>query len=169
VATNLCAGVYSYTITDLLGCQISQTYTLTQPPLTSLSLSETDVTCNGACNGSATVTPSGGVPPFTYTWTPGSPIGQGTSSISNLCPGTYSVNTKDANGCSNNGSIAITEPLPITPNVSSVIRPVTASATDLSALRLPVAQGLIRLPCKARVALLPALLRSQAYVRALTL
>lgn len=121
LATSLCAGAYSYTITDILGCQIAQTFTLTQPPLTSLSMSKTDVTCNGACNGSATVTPSGGVSPFTYTWSPGSPVGQGTSSISSLCPGTYSVNTKDNNGCPNSASIVITEPLPITPNVSSVI------------------------------------------------
>lgn len=120
-AVNLCAGVYSYTITDILGCQVSQSYTITQPPTISLTMSKTDVTCNGACNGTASVTVTGGVSPFTYTWSPGSPVGQGTSAISGLCPGTYVVNTKDNNNCPNSASVVITQPPPITPNVSSVI------------------------------------------------
>ncbi|MBS1636544.1 MAG: gliding motility-associated C-terminal domain-containing protein [Bacteroidetes bacterium] len=121
VATNLCAGVYTYTITDALACTIAQSYTITEPPLISLAISHTDVTCNGLCNGTASVTASGGVSPFTYTWSPGNPTGQGTSQITNLCPATYTVNTKDANGCANTGTVTITQPSTITPNVSSVI------------------------------------------------
>jgi hypothetical protein len=49
--------------------------------------------------GSATVTASGGVPAYTYTWGP--TPGSGTS-ISGLGVGSYSVIVADAQGCSSN-------------------------------------------------------------------
>ncbi|TAL60057.1 MAG: T9SS type A sorting domain-containing protein [Bacteroidetes bacterium] len=44
---------------------------------------------NSACSGigSATVTPAGGIPPYTYQWSNGAT----TSAVSNLSPGTYTV------------------------------------------------------------------------------
>jgi gliding motility-associated-like protein len=66
----------------------------TPPPSTLTASSVTgDATC-GNCDGTATVTPAGGVPPYTYTWntTPA----QTTPTATNLCPGTYVVTVKDA-------------------------------------------------------------------------
>ncbi|WP_367771051.1 endonuclease [Flavobacterium sp. WC2421] len=52
-----------------------------------------DITCNGEANGTASVSVSGGIAPYTYTWN----IGEitNTNSISNLDAGTYSVTVKD--------------------------------------------------------------------------
>lgn len=64
-------------------------------PLTATQ-SQTPPTCLVGCNGTATVTPSGGVTPYTYVWT-GSASTTGTAS--GLCPGaTLSVTVTDAIG-----------------------------------------------------------------------
>lgn len=61
-------------------------------------------TCFGACNGSASVTITNGVGPYTYSWS----NGQTTASISNLCAGNYAVTVTAANGCSDSESFTIT-------------------------------------------------------------
>jgi len=62
----------------------------------SASLSNTSrPTCYGLCNGSATVTASGGVPPYYYHWN--STI-KDTCTIANLCEGNYSVTVTDSGG-----------------------------------------------------------------------
>ena len=58
----------------------------------------------GQCNGSATATASAGTPPYTYLWNNGM---QTTASITNLCPGTYTVMTTDFNGCIAQASITL--------------------------------------------------------------
>ncbi|MFM7727247.1 MAG: SprB repeat-containing protein, partial [Flavobacteriales bacterium] len=55
----------------------------------------TNPTCSTLCNGSATVDVTGGLPPYTYSWSNGA----GTQTISSLCVGTYTVTVTDANGC----------------------------------------------------------------------
>ncbi|WP_345080369.1 beta strand repeat-containing protein, partial [Nemorincola caseinilytica] len=48
--------------------------------------------CGFTCDGTASVTPSGGTPPYTYMWS----NGHVSSSISGLCPGTYTCTIADA-------------------------------------------------------------------------
>jgi hypothetical protein len=61
----------------------------------------TNVTCFGLCNGTA----NANYPGATYLWS----NGLTTQSISNLCPGTYTVNV-NLNGCISTGSVTITQP-----------------------------------------------------------
>jgi len=64
-------------------------------PLTATQ-SQTPATCLVGCNGTATVTPSGGVTPYTYVWTGSAST---TATASGLCPGaTLSVTVTDAIG-----------------------------------------------------------------------
>ena len=65
-----------------------------------VNITSTDVTCFGACDGTALATPNAGTPPYTYQWNNGA----NTAAISNLCPGTYSVICTDVN---NQGDRAI--------------------------------------------------------------
>lgn len=60
------------------------------------SIQTTPVSCGGNCNGTATATATGGTGPYTYSWSNGAT----TSSITNLCPGTYTLTVTDAGGCS---------------------------------------------------------------------
>lgn len=62
--------------------------------------------CAYNCNASATVTISGGSPPFTYVWN----TGQTTSSISGLCAGTYSVIVTDSSGYKSIETVIIKNP-----------------------------------------------------------
>jgi hypothetical protein len=61
----------------------------------------TNVTCFGLCNGTA----NANYPGATYLWSNGAT----TQSISNLCPGNYTV-TVNLNGCTATGSVTITQP-----------------------------------------------------------
>ena len=83
---------------------------ITEPAILLANPTSTNVLCFGACDGTATSTPSGGTSPYAYDWTPGSPSGDGTSSIINLCPNTYTVTVTDFNGCTNSQSVTITQP-----------------------------------------------------------
>ena len=116
VATNLCPGTYTVTVTDANGCQTTGQVTITEPTLLLANASGTNIACFGVCNGSATANPAGGIPPYTYSWAPG---GQTTQTINNLCPGTFTVTVQDANGCTSTGTVTITEPLQLQTNVSS--------------------------------------------------
>ncbi|HXB12582.1 MAG TPA: T9SS type A sorting domain-containing protein [Bacteroidia bacterium] len=58
----------------------------------SISLTGTNASNCSACNGTATAVPSGGTPPYTYTWSNGyTNIGSTSTTITGLCPGSYWV------------------------------------------------------------------------------
>lgn len=92
---NLCAGVYTVTITAPGACPFISTYTVSQPPPLVVTMSTVSATC-GDCNGSAVANVSGGTSPYYYA----SSLGTTTQSITNLCPGTYSMTVTDSSGCS---------------------------------------------------------------------
>ena len=52
--------------------------------------------CVNSCDGSIQTSVNNGVAPFTYSWSDGAT----SSSITNSCPGTYTVTVTGANGCS---------------------------------------------------------------------
>lgn len=60
------------------------------------------------CNGTATVTATGGVAPYTYKWS--DPSGQTTATATGLCAGTYTVTVKDANNiCTQTANITVAD------------------------------------------------------------
>lgn len=108
IRSNLCAGTYTVTVTDANGCQDSATINLTQPtPVTATVAINNHVSCNGVCDGSATITPAGGTPGYTIAW-PGGPNNAPTKST--LCAGTHVVTVTDANNCATTVNVVITEP-----------------------------------------------------------
>ncbi|HOU99184.1 MAG TPA: gliding motility-associated C-terminal domain-containing protein [Bacteroidales bacterium] len=78
------------------GCTSTQTtQTITFPTILNASITKTDAAC-GNNNGSATVTISGGVNPYSVIWS----NNMTTTTISNLAAGSYSVTVTDQFGCS---------------------------------------------------------------------
>jgi gliding motility-associated-like protein len=63
--------------------------------------------CFDDCNGVASVSTSGGAPPYSYTWSSGT---GNTATLNNLCAGTYTVTATDANGCYAVLSIPLSNP-----------------------------------------------------------
>ncbi|HIL66311.1 MAG TPA: hypothetical protein EYG43_00300, partial [Flavobacteriales bacterium] len=106
-ATGLDTGNYSVIVTDTNGCvDTSTSVTMTQPDsLYITSITSTDVLCNGGNDGTATVTATGGVLPYSYLWSTGD-----TTQIANMSAGNYSVDVTDFNGCLVNASIIVNEP-----------------------------------------------------------
>ncbi|MCF8257235.1 MAG: gliding motility-associated C-terminal domain-containing protein [Flavobacteriales bacterium] len=118
-AVNLCAGIYSVTVTDANGCTDVVTGTVNNPVGLTATVVGTDANCNGICDGTATVTVQGGTAPFTYLWD--DPAAQTTAVATALCAGTYSATVTDANNCSFTVSITIDEPDLIAITFSNVI------------------------------------------------
>jgi len=111
--SGLSAGTWTCTVTDTNGCTATQSFTVTQPA-TALNLtpaSQTNIDCNGGATGAATVNAAtGGAGGYTYNWTPGNPTGDGTTSVSGLTAGTWTVTATDANGCTDTQLFTITQP-----------------------------------------------------------
>lgn len=104
VATGLCAGTYSVTVTDFNGCFSTSTVTFTNPPVLTTTVTSTTASC-GTCNGTATAMPSGGTGSYTYTWS-GFPV-QTTATATGLCSGNYTVTVSDANNCTTTGTVSV--------------------------------------------------------------
>ena len=102
--SNIPAGTYTLTVTDSNQCSATlPPVEITEPADLLLSFDKTDLSCYNSNDGTITVTASGGVSPYTYTW---SDLGNG-SSRDNLAAGTYSVIVKDANECEETVNIVI--------------------------------------------------------------
>lgn len=93
--SNLPAGTYYLTVTDVNGCFVSNSTTLSEPAMVAVQANITDVSCNGGNNGSIDLSVSGGVAPYAYSWN----NGEATEDLAELEEGNYSVLVSDANGC----------------------------------------------------------------------
>ena len=69
-------------------------------------VSVSNVTCNNATNGSAAIAVSGGITPYTYSWTGGNT----TNSVTGLSAGTYVITVTDSCGITLSASAIITQP-----------------------------------------------------------
>lgn len=129
IALNLSAGInYRVIVADANACADTIFRQLSQP--TDLSSSFTDsssVSCSGVADGSVTVTPTGGTPGYTYTWSPAVTTGA-SDSIATLLSGniTYTVIIQDANSCRDTNSIRLNDPAGV-----------TSSFTDSTSLSCP--------------------------------
>ncbi|MBI3510100.1 MAG: gliding motility-associated C-terminal domain-containing protein [Bacteroidetes bacterium] len=130
-ATALPPGQYICTATDSLGCTTVDTVVVLGTGSLPMNTTSVNVICNGGNNGSASVTPTGGTAPFTYTWTPNVSI---TGTASNLTAGIYVVDVTDNFGCQNSFTFNITEPalVPITATIAGTSPICIGQSTTLS-------------------------------------
>lgn len=108
-------GSYQLTVTDAYGSTDFINITVTEPPAFTNTINGTNVLCNGAANGTASVIAEGGTAPYSYLWSNGATA----ADITNLAPGVYSVTVTDANGCTTSASYTVTQPAPVNAAVSA--------------------------------------------------
>ena len=107
--------VFNYTQAPANGCVPVPVCNLSSTATT------TNIDCYGAASGSATANVLGGAAPLTYVWSNGAT----TPTVSNLPAGTYTVTITDANGCTINQTVTITQ--------ASALNPLTFSTNNLCA------------------------------------
>ncbi len=108
VFSGLAAGNYSIRVVDANGCNSTYPVSVAAGAPLNANVIKTNVSCNGAVDGTITVNISNGTPPYQYsldnvTW-------QTSNVFTGLAPATYTVYYRDNNACSNSQSVSITQP-----------------------------------------------------------
>ena len=122
--SGLTAGSYTLTKIDSV-CKDTtvNTYIVTQPAVLTSTITSAGATC-GKNNGSASSVTSGGTLPYYHLWSNGST----SSSLTNLAPGSYTLTTTDAKGC----SVVTVVNIPLlSPALTAAITSVSDVACDL--------------------------------------
>ncbi len=128
------AGQYFYFTENTTGCYDKFVVDVVQPTeLLINSATEADISCNGANDGSITLSVSGGVTPYSYKLNnAATAIALPTNQIiSGLSAGTYDLTIIDGNNCEKTvNSISIQEPAAILVQLSSISPTSTCGGTD---------------------------------------
>lgn len=135
VLTGVPVGNYTVTVSDTLGCSISETAEIAGPAVAlNVTAGAIYPDCGTAPTGTGYVTPTvtGGIAPYTYVWNT-TPV-QTTAYASNLTAGTYQLVVTDSLGCTDTlsvvvpahvggftSSIAVTNPTGCNQNGSAVV------------------------------------------------
>ena len=130
---NLSAGSYNISVKDSKGCTSTLApIVITEPLILTISPStQSDVTCNGKNDGTIGVIVNGGTAPYSFSIN-GSVFSIGSGNFSNLAPGTYIIDVKDANGCTATlPGIVINQPPVLVINLSTKVD-VTGCAGNLN-------------------------------------
>lgn len=124
--TNIPAGTYFQTVTDINGCTDTLTVTVDQPlDSISLSFTQTDILCFGDSTADVDLTVQGGVGPYGYAWSNGAI----TEDLFGVPAGAYDVTVTDANGCTEELDVIVVEPTDII-LTSTTIDPVCQGGTQ---------------------------------------
>lgn len=133
-------GDYVATITDEIGCQTVETYTVTQPDVLMVdnSLTQTnDVRCFQEFNGTAELFVAGGTTfangDYIYNWTSPNGFSRSTNTglVTDFPAGSYEVEIRDANGCETSTSFVIGQPTLLEEDIQTLINePICPQASD---------------------------------------
>lgn len=110
--SNLGPGTYSVTVVDANNCTATGSISLSEPLPLQPTIVAKDLDCSGKNNGSLTVQPDGGVPPYRYSINGGA--FQSGNVFANLAAGDYDVMVADANDCQTTENITVLAPIQLT-------------------------------------------------------
>jgi len=107
---NVPAGTYNYTVMDANGCSAQASVNVSEPDLLAATSTASEILCHGG-SSMVSVTASGGTAPYS-----------GTGNF-NVPAGTYNYTVMDANGCSAEISVSLSQPdlLTIAPLVDQTV------------------------------------------------
>ena len=125
---NVPAGTYTVTVTDANSVSVTDSFELTQPEAINVTDSQTDVSCFGVSDGSLSLTISGGVEPYSITWTDNNTIT--TTDRNGLPQGDYYYTITDSNGCTISGSVSVAQPTALEIIVDNMVNPTIVGGSD---------------------------------------
>jgi gliding motility-associated-like protein len=133
------AGTFTVTVQDANLCTFDVLVTITQTSaaLKVNTLATTNVSCSGSTNGTISANASGGTSPYTYSLNGGTAQISGT--FGNLAAATYTVTVVDANLCTANTQITVTEPDVIA--IASTVTNVSCPGEEDGSITLAVTGG----------------------------
>ncbi|MCF8464269.1 MAG: PKD domain-containing protein [Flavobacteriales bacterium] len=108
--TNLVAGTNTVSINDANNCTAQASVVLNEPTPIFPNAYANYVSAVGACDGGGFTNPSGGTPPYTYSWD----NGQTTQIATGMCIGPHTITVTDANGCTGSQVIIVNVPACLT-------------------------------------------------------
>lgn len=111
--SNLCAGPYTVTVTDAIGCSATASITITEPAVLDVQATSITTANCGQNDGSVTISITGGIQNYNILWS----TGGNQLTESNLAPGSVSVTVTDANGC----DTTMTFNVPNTPGATALV------------------------------------------------
>ncbi|MCC7222491.1 MAG: choice-of-anchor L domain-containing protein [Chitinophagales bacterium] len=130
------AGTYTVTATDASGCTAQANATVTEPTELNLTVTPTNITCNGAANGQLLAEATGGTPGYTYTWSGGLPPIANPTGVNG---GSYTVTVTDANGCTAVTPSVVGQPNPL--NIVLTPTPVSCNGSNNGSIATTVTGG----------------------------
>lgn len=122
------AAMLYWTEDDGVACflQDSLTILFTEPLVATLAI--TDAICLENCDGTATVSTTGGNGAFTYAWS--NFLANDTLFAEGICAGSYSVNVTDVNGCTTSTNFSVGEPPLLEVDGVSFVEPTCFAGCD---------------------------------------
>lgn len=106
------SGFYSVTVSDGGGCTLSDSVLVVDNPEIFISLSKTDINCEGDSTGVIYSTVSGGTPGYVWNWMPGA---GNTPTYDSLPSGFYTLVITDTLGCTQTDTITLIDLHPYPP------------------------------------------------------
>lgn len=128
-ASQLSPGIYSVSIIDSQGCEITlYDLEISQPdPLELINISQENPSCFGNTDGSFSFEIQGGTPPYRLS-DPQFSIEQNIVALENLEGGTYNLKVLDSNDCEADLTLNLIEPDPLEVSISVISNPCPGSA-----------------------------------------
>lgn len=133
--STLCAGDYTFTITDALGCQVDSVVQLKNPTPITTTLNSANSSCSSMADGSATVVVSGGTPKYSYLWNGPASFTADAVSISNIFSGSYTLSVTDSLGCRKDSVLQIVTTVTIEANAGRDTLACPGSSIQMSGLK----------------------------------
>ena len=127
------AGTYQFRITDARSCQaVSNVITINPITNPTVTATTTDVTCNGASDGTAQLVGSGGS--GGYTFSNDNATFTATSLFTGLSNGSHTFYIKDSKNCSSSVVVNISQPTPLVATAGATAFSCSATNTKESAV-----------------------------------
>lgn len=135
--SNLPAGEYSVSVSDVTGKNGKAKFTVREPAALTANISIDSPASTNNSDGKASVSIKGGSAPFSYKWD----NGETTSKATKLGPGAHSITVTDASGCSATNSTNIKENiLAISASIKQIVS-VTCNGSQTGAIEVSVNGG----------------------------